>query len=430
MIRPLQSLLFYRVVTSLLSPILPIWLRRRGKAGKEDPARLAERFGRTDLRRPEGELIWLHGASVGETQMLRPLIDRLLEKPDRHVLITSGTITSASLLADQLPDRAIHQYLPVDTPRATARFIAYWYPTLAVFAESELWPNLIWTAQRASIPLALINARMSDTSLAGWRKRKSMARSVIGAFDTVLTADTRTSEGLSNLVGRPISHVGSLKYDAPALDFDADEQASVAERLGHRPIWLAASTHEAEEQVFFDLREQLSASHPDAFLIWLPRHPERGTAIAERLNAPQRSKGGLPGPGDNAYVMDTLGEMGLALSLSDVCVLGGAFHDSLMGHNPLEAARAGVPLITGPHTASFADLYRKMEADQAVTVTTVDDLAQAVSSALSGQISDQAKAASRFADSQSGALDLTVTKLEQLIRTRYEDDGTSNGAPS
>ncbi|WP_298914218.1 3-deoxy-D-manno-octulosonic acid transferase [uncultured Algimonas sp.] len=412
MTSPFKSLLAYRTLVSLLAPFLPLWIKRRIRTGKEDPQRYRERFGRAQAVRPPGELIWLHGASVGETQMLRPVIDRLLEKPDRHVLITSGTVTSADLLVEQLPERALHQYVPLDTARATARFIAYWHPDLAVFAESELWPNLIRTARRANVPLALINARMSDTSLEGWSGRLPMAQSVIGSFDTILAADRRTADGLAKLTMRSVPDVGSLKFDAPALDFDAAERDALRAAIGDRPVWLAASTHEAEEEVFHRLHDAL----PDAYMIWLPRHPSRGPAIADRLGTAARSAGGQPTGG--AYVMDTMGEMGLALSLAQVCVLGGSFDPALMGHNPLEASRAGVPVITGPYHASFVDLYRKMSDIDAVAIADEAEAPDLIRRGLAGELDDMAASARTFASESSGTLDRTVRELEQLLRRR------------
>lgn len=408
-----QSRTAYRVLTSLLALFLPVWLKNRVKHGKEDTERFPERYGKPSCTRPSGELIWLHGASVGETQMLRSIMDRLLEKPNRTVLITSGTHTSAKLLADQLPDRAIHQYVPLDTPRATARFITHWRPNLAVFAESELWPNLIWAAQRDNIPLALINARMNEKSIESWSQRPDFARSVIGAFDTILASDKNTSDGLSDLLGETIPDIGSLKLDAPALDYDREQYNQLKAQIGQRKVWLAASTHEAEEEIFHRFYNTLK---DDAYMIWLPRHPERGHAIANRLGTTPRSGGGKPR--GHGYIMDTLGEMGLALALADVCVLGGSYHPSLMGHNPLEAARAGVPVITGPYHASFVQLFRKLDAFNAVVIADDREVASKIREGLSGQLDAMRVNAQGFAAETSGTLDRTIEALEQLLRDR------------
>ncbi|MGJ8559107.1 MAG: 3-deoxy-D-manno-octulosonic acid transferase [Litorimonas sp.] len=407
---PLKTPLAYRIVTSLIAPFLPLLIHKRVRAGKEDRARIGERYGRTSVKRPIGTMIWLHGASVGETQMLRPIIARLLETPGRSVLVTSGTKTSADLMADQLPKGAIHQYLPVDTPRATARFIAHWRPDLAVFAESEIWPNLIWTTKRAGVPLALINARMSEKSLTSWAKRRPIAYAVFEAFTTILAADEQTADGITQLSHATVPNIGSLKFEAPALDFDHTQFDALRADIGDRKIWLAASTHEAEEDVFHQL---LSTLREEAYLIWVPRHPERGKAIANRLGTTPRSGGGKPR--GHAYVMDTMGEMGLALALADVCVLGGSFHASLMGHNPLEAARAGVPVITGPYHASFIDLYRKMSDFDGVKISDPREAATLIRDGLNGRLDDIAANAQGFASQSSGTLDRTIQELEQLL---------------
>jgi 3-deoxy-D-manno-octulosonic-acid transferase len=385
-------------------------IRKRIKGGKEDPARVHERFGRTDIPRPTGTLIWLHGASVGETQMLRPIIARLLEKHGRRVLVTSGRTTSAALMAAQLPKGAIHQYVPFDTPRATARFIAHWRPDLAVFAESEIWPNLILTAHRAGVPLALINARLSEKSIAGWTKRLPLARAVFSAFETILAADSATADGLETLALKSVPNIGSLKFDAPALDYDRAQYAALRADIGDRRVWLAASTHEAEEDVFHALHSEL---REQAYLIWMPRHPARGPAIANRLGNTPRSGGGKPR--GRAYVMDTVGEMGLALALADVSVLGGSFHPSLMGHNPLEAARALVPIITGPYHASFVDLFKKMNDFDAILISDPRTTASLIRDGLNGRLDDRAAKAQGFAAQSSGTLDQTIHALEQML---------------
>jgi len=237
-----------------------------------------------------------------------------------------------------------------------------------------------------------------------------MARSLFGAFSTILAADNRTADSIAAITQNPVPEIGNLKLDAPALDFDLTEHAALRADIGERPVWLAASTHEAEEEVIHRLYEAL---RDDAYMIWVPRHPARGRAIADRLGTTPRSEGGQP-RGD-AYVMDTMGEMGLALSLANVCVLGGSFHPSLMGHNPLEAARAGVPVVSGPYHASFVDLYRKMGANEAVVMTEPRDAASLIRGGLDGRLDGVAANAQSFAAQSSGTLDRTLQELERLL---------------
>ena len=180
----------YSGLTRALEPMLPLWLKQRALKGKEDPARQDERFGKASIERPKGQLFWMHGASVGETTMLLPLIHKLLAAyPQAHIIITSGTVTSANLMAKRLPPRALHQYVPLDTRNAVSSFLDYWKPDIAFWAESEIWPNLITQTHARNIPMALINARMSEKSIQGWFKRQKTALSLFGAFDIILASN-------------------------------------------------------------------------------------------------------------------------------------------------------------------------------------------------------------------------------------------------
>ena len=214
--RPL-SLGLYRGATSLIGLAVPAILRGRVKTGKEDAARLGERLGHASRSRPTGPLVWLHGASVGETVSLLPLVERLrATRPDVSVLVTSGTMTSADLLARRLPPGAFHQYIPVDTPGAAARFLDHWKPDLAVFVESELWPNLLLGAKARGVTLALVSARMTEGSAKGWRRFPAAARAVLRTFDLVLPQDVRTGVRLKDL-GALVDGYANLKLVGEAL---------------------------------------------------------------------------------------------------------------------------------------------------------------------------------------------------------------------
>ncbi len=353
----------YRLASRVLAPVLPFWLKRRARAGKEDVTRLSERFGRTRLERPEGPLVWLHGASVGESQMLRPLIDLLLAHDEHlHVLVTTGTVTSANLLAEHLPARAIHQYLPADTPGSVRRFLGHWQPSLGIFAESELWPNLIFEARRQNVRLALVNARMSDKSLAGWQKRPKAAYTLLSAFNYIHAADDKTSSGLSALSGRGIEPGGNLKNAAPALPVNEKELARFQTALGDRPVWCAASTHRGEDPFILDAANQVKAGTENPLLLLAPRHPERADEIAHLieqsgLSYMRHSGGGVPETTTDVWLMDTLGQMGLAYRLSQIAFVAGALIKGLKGHNPLEPARLNCAILTGRYISSFADIY-------------------------------------------------------------------------
>ena len=351
-------LALYAAATALLQPLAPRVLRARAKAGKEDVGRLAERLGRAGAPRPPGPLVWLHGVSVGESLSLLPFVDALRShRPDLVLLVTSGTVTSAQLLAQRLPPGVIHQYAPVDSPRAVRRFLDYWRPAVGLLVESELWPNLILGARRRGVRLALLSARITEASAKGWGRAPASARALLSAFDLVMPQDAATATRLERL-GATVGPFLNLKLAADAPPADEAELAKLRQAIGARPVVLAASTHSGEELL-------IAQAAPEALLVMAPRHPGRGAEVADLLrgaglSVARRSAGELPGPDIQAYVADTLGEMGIFLRLADVAVMGGAFVEGVGGHNPLEAARLGKPVITGPHAFNARDIYAEM----------------------------------------------------------------------
>jgi len=412
----------YRGLMRGLEPFAGFILRRRLKAGKEDAARIDERKGIASLSRPDGKLVWMHGASVGETSMLLPLIKRLLDgNTDLHILVTSGTMTSAQLMAERLPDRAFHQMAPLDGPTFVAHFLEHWRPDLAVWAESEIWPNLVLQTNAGGTKMALVNARMSQESIDGWRAKRKFARQIFSCFDVILPADTLTHNALSFLGGNVISEIGNLKTAAPALDFNTEHATELKISIGDRPVWMIASSHASEEPKLLAAHDLIRKKQTNALLIWVPRHPERGKVVAELCAAHSpilRSKKAPPTADTSIYIMDSLGEMGLALELSDVAFIGGSLDASLTGHNPLEPARANVPILSGPFVASFADIYTKFfKAKAARRVKNSKQLARHVTNLLedeaaAGQMTSRAGIIAQESD---GVLDYTTSHLQALL---------------
>lgn len=355
------ALILYRLLTRALEPLAPRLLDARAKKGKEDPARVDERLGLTRVPRPDGEVVWLHGVSVGETLSLLPVVERLrATRPDLTILVTSGTLTSAKLLARRLPEGVIHQFAPVDAPGAVDAFLTKWKPVVGVFVESELWPNLILESRRRGVKLVLASARITEKTVAGWRRFPGAAREILSAFDVVLPQDGVSADRLESLGARIDGHVNlKLAGDAPPHDGAAFTRLSAA--IGDRPVVVAASTHDGEEIAIVRALDKLADR---LCLILIPRHPERSAAIAAALTRDGyrfdlRSQGRQPDSDTDLYVADTLGEMGLFLRLADVVVMGGSFSAALEkppvgGHNPLEPARLGKPAVTGPDMTNWA----------------------------------------------------------------------------
>lgn len=360
------SLNLYALAAWALSPLAPALLRARARGGKEDPARLGERLGRANLPRPEGRVAWLHGVSVGESLSLLTLIDCLRsERPDALVLVTSGTRASAEVLARRLPAGAAHQYAPLDTPAAVARFLDHWRPDLGVFVESELWPNLIAGAKRRGARLALVSARLSAASARRWGRAPGAARAVLGAFDLLLARDEAAADAFRAL-GARVDGVADLKFAAAPLPADEAELARLRAAIGGRPVILAASTHGGEEAAILDRFAAVTKdANPRPLLILAPRHERRGReveglAVAKGFTTARRSGGAGPA-GVDVYVADTVGDLGLWYRLAGLAVLGGSLAAGVGGHNPLEPARLGCAFVAGSHTEDWP-VYAALEA--------------------------------------------------------------------
>jgi len=361
-------LLAYRAATATLAPAGYLALRRRAASGKEDSSRLSERLGHAKLARPQGQLLWIHGASVGECMAALPLIDELLLVPGRSVLLTSGTVTSAQVMAGRLPAGAVHQFVPIDTPGAVARFLDHWRPDAGLFVESEIWPNLLASAHARGVRLVLVNGKMSARSFRGWRR------------------------GLNTLTGA----------------------------IGGRPVLLAASTHPGEDETILPAHDALRRRHPDLLTIIAPRHPERGTEIAMLCGGrvtQRRSESAAPEQNTAIYIADTIGELGLFYRLASFAFVGGSLvpHG---GQNPLEAARLGRAVLAGPHTENFTAAYDAIFAAQGtgrvhscaeITATAEQLLADPAGARALGD------AAASGAETLGGALKKTRTAVEALL---------------
>ncbi len=417
-------LLAYRLLTRALEPFAPRLLDARAAKGKEDAARVDERMGFTDVERPQGDLVWLHGVSVGETLSLLPLVERFVRtRPDLTVLVTSGTVTSARILADRLPKGVIHQYAPVDGPGVVARFLDHWRPSLAIFVESELWPNMLLEAHQRGVKLALVSARVTEKTVEGWARFPASARAVTGAFDLVLPQDQLSAQRLESL-GARIDGLVNLKLAGEPLPHDTAAFSRLSAAIGDRPVVVAASTHEGEEIAIVRALDKLADR---ACLILLPRHPERGPHIATALQREgvafaMRSRGETIGRDTDVYLADTLNEMGLFLRLADVVVMGGSFAPALGlpavgGHNPLEPARLGRPTVTGPDASNWATVTSALaEAGGLILVQAPWDLPEAVAPLLADPAVAKAmgERARRAAAEAGGGLDRLWNWLSPL----------------
>jgi 3-deoxy-D-manno-octulosonic-acid transferase len=421
------ALRLYQFASFAAAPIAPRLLARRLERGKEHPTRLAERRGEAGEPRPDGPLIWVHGASVGEMLAVVPLIERLRARAFA-VLVTTGTVTSAALAEHRLPEGALHQFIPLDAPRYVGRFLDHWRPELALFVESDLWPNLILETGRRRVPMIMINGRLSERSYRRWRRVPKVIAALLSRFDLCLTQSAADAERYGALGAPRVTSTGNLKLDVPAPPVNDAMLRQLKLTIGIRPVIAAASTHEGEETAVISAHRRLRAKHPALLTVIAPRHPQRGEAIAEiakvaGLNVGLRSRGDEPKQGMDIYIADTLGELGLIYRLAPIVFMGG----SLIGHggqNPIEALRLGAAVVHGPHVWNFAEIYRTL--DDAGGANRVDD-----EEALTTQLGDWLRsplARSAVADAGAktvkqlgGALDRTFAALDPyLVQLRLE----------
>ena len=433
--RPPMTLRAYRRVMSAATPLASLWLRRRLKRGKEIEERLGERYGLATIERPEGPLVWVHGASVGELNAVFPLIDKLREQQVR-VLVTTGTVTSAEVAQRRLPEDVVHQFVPLDAPRFVYRFLSHWRPDLGIFVESDLWPNLILTSAKARIPLLLVNGRMSEDSFKAWRSLKRTATAILSKFDVCLAQSTLDAERYSEL-GVPVVRVtGNLKLDVPAPPADDDKLAEMQQAVGERQIFVAASTHPGEEAAIIEAHRRIRKARPRLLTIIVPRHPERGMevlqhAVAAGTRGMLRSRNVTPDLRTDIYVADTLGELGLFYRLAHVVFMGGSIVEH-GGQNPIEAAKLARPILHGPHVWNFADVYAALDAARgAEEVENIGHLAQRVSDLLADAKARTAigEAGFRTVERLGGALARTMSELEPYLlqlRLGHQSDHLSD----
>jgi 3-deoxy-D-manno-octulosonic-acid transferase len=411
----------YRQVARLFGLITPAFLAWRQAKGKEHPERWPERKGIAGVQRPAGKLAWLHGASVGESVTLLPLVPSFVER-GFQVLVTSGTLTSSRIVESRLPAGAIHQFVPLDVPKFARRFIAHWRPELVVFVESELWPNLMYEAAGAGARLALVNARMSERSARRWHKVPRFIAGVLRRLDLCLAQSQTDGERFASLGADQVYITGNLKYDVPPPAVDREELAEMAARIGSRPVWVAASTHEGEEEIAIAVHRQLSERFPTLLTILAPRHPERGTKITSHarqqgFEVAQRSHGESPATTTQVYVADTIGDLGLLYRLTSVVFMG----KSLVaggGQNPIEAAKLGCAVLHGPMVHNFAEAYEALdEAEAAMEVFDLDELAETLAELLadSARLRRMARTAAETMEKLAGATQRTMYAIDKLI---------------
>ncbi len=426
------SLAAYRLLTRAATPLARQLLAYRLNRGKEHPARLAERRGESKVARPPGPLIWIHGASVGEMMAALPLIERIRAR-GFAVLVTSGTLTSANLARQRLPHGAIHQFIPLDTPGYVERFLAHWRPSLALFVESDLWPNLIIASKKRGVPLILINGRLSERSFRRWRRMPRTIEALLQRFDLCLMRTTSDAEHFSRLGAPRLSVVGNLKLDVPQLPVEENKLVVLSAALLGRPALAAASTHPGEEEIVIDVHARLRSAVPGLVTMIAPRHPDRGAeiaAIAARrgFSAVLRSSGKIPDKSTDIYICDTVGELGIIYRIAPVVFMGG----SLVAHggqNPIEAIKLGAAVLHGPFISNFAEIYAALDGARGADL--VADTSRLAARALAWLKDSEERlrvvaAGQKTVEALGGALERTLAELDPyFVQLHLENRGNA-----
>lgn len=424
----------YRWAGVAAMPFIGAYVLSRVGKGKEDRVRRRERYGKPSRQRPDGPLVWVHAASVGETVAVLSLIDYILQT-GIHVLLTTGTVTSARVAHERLGDRVIHQFVPLDLKPAVSRFLTFWTPDLAIMAESEIWPATILELGARRIPQVLVNARMSDKSFERWQKAPYLAEALFENFAHVIAQSETDGERFRTLGARPVTVSGNLKGDTEPPPVDESLLDRYLKQIGPRKTWAAISTHVGEEKIAAQVHRALKTRHPDLLTIIVPRHPHRAETLLDELGElgvtiVTRSSGKSITPDTDILLGDTIGEMGLYLRLTEIAFVGRSLSGE-GGQNPMEPAMLNTAVLSGVNVQNFREAYRLLiERGGARLVRDAKMLAGSVNFLLENQAEREAmmKAGLSAVEQMSGALSRTLIALEPflhplIVKSRLQSGG-------
>ena len=416
--------MFLRIYNALITILYPLvikgYINKRKQIGKEDVARFNERIGKPKLPRPEGKLFWLHGASVGESVSMLPLINKILETyPDSHVMVTTGTVTSADVMQKRLPERAFHQFIPIDNPIFTTRFVKYWHPDVALWFESEFWPAVLTSIRRKNIPLILINGRISNKTFKRWQQFDFICKELLSCFTMCLGQSEEDAYRLRVLGAKETTCLGNLKYAGLPLPIDEKNKKEVLKQIENRRLWLASSTHDDEEVRLAKVHKRLKEKYEDLLTIIVPRHPNRGQEIADEIkkldiSTALRSRGEKITKTTDIYIADTIGEVGLWYDVAKIVFIGGSLvpHG---GQNFIEPSRVRDAVIVGPHMHNFSDaMSRAKKADAVMQVSDILELQELLEQLFDNEQLLDAKCslAYNWAASETKVLDGIMDKIK------------------
>ncbi|MEP6221516.1 lipid IV(A) 3-deoxy-D-manno-octulosonic acid transferase, partial [Marinobacter sp.] len=360
---------FYSLFFRIALPFVLLRLWWIGRTNPEAFVRWQERLGYVEAF--DEPVIWVHAVSVGETIAAAPLVKALLRRnPDIPILMTAMTPTGSARARALFGDRVHYAFSPYDTPGAVRRFVGRVRPRALVIMETELWPNMIALSRQREVPIFLINARLSSRSARGYERVASLVRPLLRSISWIAAQAEEDAGRFLRIGATPesVSVTGSIKFDVEVSDEVRAESSGLRAALGaDRPVWIAASTHDGEDRQILEAHQQILEHFPNALLMIVPRHPERFDDVARLIDAMglslvRRSQSGSDGGGkvgSEVYLGDTMGELLMLYGASDVAFVGGSLIER-GGHNPLEPAAWGIPVVSGPHIFNFETIYDRL----------------------------------------------------------------------
>jgi len=414
--------IIYSQLIRLALPFILLRLWWQGRQAPELRINWQQRLG--FVPRSSGTVVWVHAVSVGETIAAAPMVRRLLERnPDITILMTAMTDTGLTQAMNMFGSQVKYAYAPYDTPGSIRRFLNRTNPRILVIMETEIWPNMIRQSRSRQVPVFLINARLSERSARGYERVKSLVSPIMRSISWVAAQAEKDAERFRRIgvAASKVSVTGSVKFDVDIPEAVRKTSFQLKASLSDRPVWIAGSTHEGEEAQILAAHRQILASHPSALLIIVPRHPERFESVAEKVlqqsfSLARRSRGdGLVGA--EVYLGDTMGELMMLYGASDAAFVGGSLIER-GGHNPLEPAGWGIPVISGPNVFNFETIYQRLVDDRGVVIVSgANELFQHLSTLFDDVDERQASGqrALSVVNKNRGALDKVVDGIIERV---------------
>lgn len=418
-------IVLYHILTFLVLPIYLVVLFFRILLGKEDANRIFERFGIASKKRPNGNLVWIHAASIGESKIALTLIDGMIKRyQDMYFLITTGTVSSSRILNKSLPQNTFHQFIVIDNIVFVRNFLKHWKPNIGIFIESEIWPCLISEGAKTS-KLVLLNARLNDISFKRWLYFKNIFQFIVKNFSLIIVQSTTDCNKFQALGVKNIINYGNIKLSNNKLQVNADELKTLKTHLQFMKVILASNTHYEDEQVIFEVIKPIKKLYPETFFIIILRHPERRNKVMKTLKYKDlsytlRSISKIPDLSKDLYIVDTFEELGLFYSLAYISFIGGSFGNG--GHNPLESAQFGNLIVFGPNMNNCKFTADEMVQNKcAIQVNNLQELLNVISYFISSESANEILElrtnAIKFVQDRQEVLSDYLNSIEKLLKS-------------